>query len=775
VSLIYLNEDFNLTVERILSDNELSNCGLGKRKVSRTLKAFDGDEIASSVFLKKYALRDENNNIIEFTLGEAKDRWANCTASAEKLFNSKNIAPPEYFRELYNYFLPGGRQMFALGNDYIKKATFTNCYVTKIEDDSIEGIFDAAKRIAKTYSYGGGIGLCIGELRPADSKVSNSAKFSTGAASFMELYSLTTGLIGQFGRRGALMITIPVSHPDVENFIDMKHGNINKVKYANISIKLTDDFMNAVINNESFELFFETRHEKISRTIKARDLWNKIVQSARDSAEPGLLFWDRMVEMSPSDTYDRLKVHATNPCGEEILEPGGTCVLGSLLLHSFVRSPYTEQAEFDMDLFQEMVKRAVRHLDNVIELNMGKHGLEEQEEASKLGRRVGLGVTGLADMIAALGDRYDSDDALGLVGELMNLKKNIEYHASVKLAKERGSFPLFDPDKHFERGFAATLDEDIKASAKTDGLRNVALSTIAPSGSLSIVAQCSSGIEPIFASSYIRFVEMGVKEKKKFRVYHPGLVRYFDITKTQELPDWWVTAHGVDYKYRVKLQGALQKHIDASISSTINLPADVDTKTVGDIYIEAWKEGLKGVTVYREGSREGILITDEFAQAAGMPNLDTIVYCIKAEGGDKFYTMISYKDGDIKRPYQVFVMNYRLAERDHFVKIGNALIRMLREKGVSEKRIQKYISRSNNSLAKLTRFLSLSMKTDNLPAAVSILDEHAFAGTLASKLHEILKKSIEIKGAICRSCKSSNVKMEEGCMVCLDCTWSGCS
>jgi len=1192
MKLIYLSDSLEATVDRILSDNELENCGLGKRKVTRCLKSFQGDEIACSVFLKKYALRDNDNIILEYTIDEAKYRWAKRISSAEKLFKGNKgrflkPSPDEYFRELYEYYLPAGRQMFALGNDFIKNATLSNCYTTKIEDDSLEGIFDAAKKLARTYSYGGGTGICIGELRPSKSKVSNSARFSTGAVSFMELFSLTTDLIGQCiakgervltksglkpienittndeiwtkegfisvsrtfkngpkqvfkirdqlgyeikaskdhifltekdgelvekklkdfnsgdpiilipgtpiekdyiklntmeyisksgkqnkvklpdlldeklayilgysygdgsveydkydepshlslacsndwnkikeqlvayikdkfgynskisagdgnleririhsknicnylknndllkqksgdlifpplvlkstssvqmaflagyfdadgyssgkkkgyvfssicykfltqtklvlmangiitrnhfenrsrfgwrdlhsinvtgaffqkrfiefmgksikvrkcnhvskrdqyltpfrpksldiqynkfsycpdntqylsancfnklkkeathlpqilirssvtcvtkdsvcetydlhlereniyfcegfqvhnsGRRGALMITIPVSHPDIEHFIEIKHNNIDKVKYANISIKLSDNFMNAVIKDEEFLLSFETAHEKINKTVRAKELWQKIIQSARDSAEPGLLFWDRAVEMSPSDTYPGMRIHSTNPCAEQFLHPGSSCVLGSLLLHKFVINPFRDDARFDYDLFKEMVKRGVRHLDNIVELNFGCHGLKEQEVAAKNGRRIGLGITGLADTYAALKIKYDSKQALEFADEFMNIKKNTEYNTSINLAVERGSFPLYDASKHFERGFCKTLPDEIKKRAKDKGLRNVAISTIAPNGSLSIIAQCSSGIEPIFALNYHRFVEMGQKTKKKFIVCHQGLTRYFNTTNKlsedfSKLPECWVVAHQVDYKHRVKLQGVLQKHIDASISSTINLPKDVDVETVGQIYIDAWKEGLKGITVYREGSREGILITDDFAQLAGTPEMDTAIHCVRAEGGDKFYILISYKKGDIKNPYQVFVLNYKRAENDAFLKISNALIRMLLTNGVPEVRINKYIARSTNSLGKLTRFISLSMKTNNFEDAVKILEEHAFAGTLASKFYDIFSKSIAVKSAVCRNpnCGSSNVRMEEGCMRCLDCDWSGCN
>lgn len=771
--MIYLVDDLESTVDRILADEELSGLALNRTKVKRTLKSFRGDEIAASVFLKKYALRDEKGRVAETTLEEAKQRWAETVAEAEKR-NRKQWA--EKFRTLYDYFLPAGRQMFALGNGNVAKATLTNCYVTRIADDSIEGIYGAAQNIAKTFSYGGGIGLCIGELRPRNAKVSNSALFSTGAVSFMDLFSLTSGLIGQSFRRGALMITIPVNHPDIEEFVEIKHGDPEKIKYANISIKLTDEFMRAVADGKPFELAFDTKHEKIRKTVDARELWRKIVTSARDSAEPGLMFWDRMVEMSPSEIYEGLQVHSTNPCGEQILEPGGACVLGSMLLHRFVTNPFTPEAEFDFDLFKVMIRRAVRHLDNVVTLNMGKHALSEQEQAAKNGRRIGLGITGLADMLAALNLRYDSDEALKFVETVMVVKRDTEYGASMNLAAERGPFEMFDRGRHYEQGFASTIPEELKTLGHIQGQRNVAISTIAPSGSLSIIAQCSSGIEPIFALRYKRYVELG-DERKEFEVRHQGVARFTAVTGMTELSECWVTAHEIPHKARIRMQAKLQDYVDASISSTINLPRNVDVETVESIYLSAWKAGLKGVTVYREGSRKGILITDDnygYEDAAGQPMIDTVVHRVRAEGGDKFYIPVSYRGGDLRKPYQVFILNYKAAENDRLIKLGNDLVRMVRSAGVCEKRIEKYLSRSKNSLSKVTRFISLALKADLLEECVEILDQHAFVGTLAAELHNIFAASLAIGKLLCKECGSHNVRHEEGCKRCLDCGWTGC-
>jgi len=775
--LIYLTDDIDAVADRILNDRELIGCGLTKEKVMKTLESFQGDEIACSVFYKKYALKNDGGEILELTLDESKDRWAHAIVGAENFNDKKDF---EYFRELYDYMLPAGRQMYALGNEFVPKATYTNCYVLGIEDDSIDGIYETVKNMAKTYSYGGGVGVCIGNLRPKGAKVSNSAKHSTGAVSFMELFSNTTGIIGQFGRRAALMISIPVDHPDIEDFIEIKHNNLDKVKHANISVKITDDFMNAVIEDKDFDLTFTTKHEKIKRTVRAKELWNKIITAAHKSAEPGVLFWTHAQEMSPSDNYEQLRIVTTNPCGEQLLEGqnglSGNCNLASILLNRFVLNPFTKEASFDFDNFKNMVSRGVRHLDNIIELNDGRHALEGQNEAAKLGRRCGLGITGLADTFAALGFAYDSEEALKITEEIMKVKMEAEYNSSIELAKDRGSFPLYDSNKHFERGFCKNLSEDLIKKAKKFGLRNVAISTIAPSGSVSIMAQCSSGIEPIFALKYKRYTMLGASERKEFTIYHQALAKYFSITGEKEIPSNWKVAHEIDYNYRIKLQGVLQKYIDSSISSTINLPADVSVETVGQIYIDAWKEGLKGVTVYREGSREGILVTDEFAKNAGVPNMDSITYRVKAEGGDKFYIIVSYKDKNIKEPYQVFVLNYKQGDQDSFVKIGNSIMKMLKTKGVPEDRIQKYSNRGKNSLEKLTRFLSLSMKTNCLVDAVAILNEHAFVGTLAQKLYEIFSKSVDAKKSMCKNpeCGSSNVRMEEGCMHCLDCGWSGC-
>jgi ribonucleoside-diphosphate reductase alpha chain len=1137
-NLLYKATGISDAVAAIMMNDDFSKLILDENGVNRTLDSFGGDLMASTVFLKKYALKDRKRHILEYTMDESKDRWAASTHGAEKLFGPSDISVG-YFRELYDYFSPAGRQMYALGNDFVKKASFSNCYMIAIEEDSIEGIFDASKKIARTFSYGGGVGTCLGPLRPRLSIVSNTAEHSTGAVSFAPLLSHITGLIGQKSRRGALLISLPVNHPDIFDFVELKHKDKTAVENANISIKISDEFMEAVVADRDFDLVFETAHERICRTIRAKELWKKIIKAARDFGDPGLLFWDTAVSLSPSEPYQELKVASTNPCitkdmwihtaggprqvkeligeafvarvqgkehsstsegffytgtkdvyklstkegysikattnekllvvskssrdklytdwkelgdiqkgdkmllsnqrmadywegwygfdegymlglmvgdgclnqyggildvwkkdigyegmmmesegcmgsfttrsdflgwrearagdkyrmkfsslrdlafslgmsrghkdissdmekcsssfykgflrgffdtdgsiqgnqkkgvsvrlgqvdlcrlyvvqrmllrlgifstiyknrkkeskklmpdgrggqglyvvkafhelviandnisifsakvgfshtkkkevlstllakykrklnrerfvavvekieyvgkeevfdatideihmfdangfyahncGEIFLEPSGACLLGSLILDRFVKYPYTDRAEFDLDLFREMTTRAIRHLDNVLELNIPRHPLQAQREKAALGRRIGLGVTGLADALASLGMRYDEDVARSFTDILLYNKMVNEYSATIELSRERGAFPLFDPDKHYCAGFAQKLPDEVKELGRKYGQRNVSVSTVAPNGSLSIVTQGSNGMEPIFDREYDRKVMLG-GEPVSYHVVHPGISRYLAVPEQDRIPDPYVTAHEIDYHNRIKLQGKIQEYVDGSISSTINLPEDTDVGVVEDIYMEAWKAGCKGITVYRENARENVLTSSK--KGSIRDKQDTIHYKFLAEGGEKFHVLVSYHNGDISEPYQVFVLNYRATENDSFIKISNAIIRMLAENDVDSARIEKHSHRSldTTSLNKLARFISLAMKTGNFIACLKILHEYAYIGSLASKLCLIFEYNKLVGVAKCANCGSSNVRSEGGCTTCLDCGSDAC-
>ncbi|MGC9116726.1 MAG: adenosylcobalamin-dependent ribonucleoside-diphosphate reductase [Conexivisphaera sp.] len=692
-----------------------------------TLDWFKGDELRARVFFEKYALKSTDGSPLERTPPEMWRRIAREIAGVEA--EGKRAEWEEKFYWLLEdfRFVPGGRVMFGAGNP--RKVTLINCYYLPIREDSIEGIFAAAGEMARTYSYGGGVGIDVSILRPRGSPVHNSALTSTGSISFMELYSLVTGTIGQAGRRGALMITIRVEHPDVLDFIRIKDDPERRnVRYANISVKVTDQFMKAVQEDADWELWYpdlmypdelerdfgvrsveraleilrarqaehpeasvlaeidpvyqnpydypaeyqywvttgELRKRRVYRVVKAREIFDELVRRAWSSAEPGVIFWSTVKEESPSEYDPKLAVQGTNPCSEQPLEPYGACNLGNINLASVVRDPFTEKASVDWELLERIVRYAVRFLDDVLDYNRDKHPLREQSEHSMYGRRVGLGVTGLADMLAMLRIRYDSEDALRVVDEVFSRIKEWAYDESSNIAAEKGPFPAFNPDKHLKRPFVARLPEQLRAKIAAQGLRNVALLTVPPVGSGSILAGVSSGIEPIFAISYRRRSES--LSKKEYKVYHPTVKIYMDMFGIQDegnLPDYFVTAHDIEPEFRVRMQATIQKHVDSAISSTVNLPREISVEEVGRIYRMAWETGCKGITVYREGSREDVLVAEGEREAEaeaprpGAPKprargfrLYGITYKFRTEAGNLYVTVNRNGDG---RPFEAFV------------------------------------------------------------------------------------------------------------------------
>ncbi len=575
-----------------------------------TSEFFKGDEIRSRVFYEKYALKDSDGTMLERTPDQMWARVAKVISEVEASPEKRKEWDEKFKWLLGDFrFLPGGRILFAAGQP--RKSTLLNCYVIPVKNDTIEDIFDWCKEAARTYSYGGGVGTDISILRPRNSPVNNSAVYSTGSVSFMNLFSETTHTIGQHGRRGALMITIRVDHPDVLSFIRIKR-NLATVRYANISVKITDEFMEAVKNDRDFALRFENGVVgKVNSVVRARELWDELVRSARDWAEPGLIFWDTMKKYSPSE-YNGMEIIGTNPCSEQPLQAYGACDLGNINLSAFVEDAFTDKAHMEWDMIDKAVKYSVRFLDDVLDYNYERHPLKAQAEAAKSSRRIGLGITGLGDMLVKLKIRYDSERALAFVDELFERIKSCAYMESVEIAKEKGSFPLFDAKKHLSMPFIQTLNNEIKDGIEKHGLRNVAVLTVPPTGSVSVLAGTSSGIEPIFAFSYTRRSESLSQEY--YKVYHPLAMEYmrlFNIADEDNLPDFFVPAHKIDAEFRVRMQATIQKHIDSAISSTVNLPNDVSVEEVGKIYMQAWESGCKGITVYREGSREGILITEE--------------------------------------------------------------------------------------------------------------------------------------------------------------------
>jgi len=514
-------------------------------------------------------------------------------------------------------FMPAGRILAGRGLDKLgRKITLSNCYVMPKVEDNIESIFDTAKYLARTYSYGGGVGLNISKLRPKGARVNNAANTTTGAVSFMDLYSLVTGLIGMRGRRGALMLNMDCNHPDIEDFIDVKN-DLSKVTYANISINVDDKFMEAVERDEDYTLFFyvEATGEEIKKTVRARDLFRKIAYNNWNMAEPGVLFIDRIKSWHLLSEDPEFEYAGVNPCAEEPLPAYGSCNLSSINLSEFVKKPFTKHAYFEFERFGEMVREGVIYLNEVLDENMKLHPLPQQREMAAEYRQIGLGIMGLADMFIKLGVKYGSDESISLIHKIGHVMINEALRQSALLAKEYGPYPKYKRDAVLNSPFLlSNAASDVLDLIKEYGLRNSQLLTIAPTGSISTLIGCSNGVEPIFQISYTRKSESLHLVDTYYKVFTPIVKEYMNknkITREEDLPDFIVTAYDIDYKKRIDVQAAWQQYIDASISSTVNVPYDFTVEEVEDLYYYAWKKGLKGVTIYREGcARSGILITD---------------------------------------------------------------------------------------------------------------------------------------------------------------------
>lgn len=515
-------------------------------------------------------------------------------------------------------FMPAGRILAGRGLDkHGRKITLSNCYVMPKVEDNIESIFDTAKYLARTYSYGGGVGLTLSKLRPKGSKVNNAASTTTGAVSFMDLYSMVTGLIGMRGRRGALMLNLDCIHPDIEDFINVKN-DLKKVTYANISVNVDDEFMTAVKDDKDYTLYFkvESTGEEISKTIRARDLFKKLAYNNWNMAEPGILYKNRIDSwhmMSHDETFEFAGV---NPCAEETLPAFGSCNLASINLSEFVKHPFTKYARFEFEKFGEMVRNGVIYLNEVLDENMNLHPLEQQREMSRELRQIGLGIMGLADMFIKMGVKYGSSESISLIHQVGRIMVNEALRQSAMMAQVDGPFPRFNLDAILASPFVQeNADEDVMELIKEHGLRNSQLLTIPPTGSISTLVGCSNGVEPIFQVSYTRKSESLHLEDTYYKVFTPIVKEYMDtngLSYEEELPDFFITTSNLEYKERIEVQATWQQYIDASISSTVNVPNEFSVEEVENLYIHAWEKGLKGITIYRDGcARSGILITNK--------------------------------------------------------------------------------------------------------------------------------------------------------------------
>ena len=514
-------------------------------------------------------------------------------------------------------FLFGGRILSNRGLEYVgRKITLSNCYVIEPPKDEIESIFDCSKKLARTYSYGGGCGIDISGLSPRGAKINNAAKETTGAVSFMELYSLVTNLIGQNGRRGALMISLDCSHPDIEEFIRLK-TDLTKVTKANISVRIHDDFMEAVKKNEPYHLHYtrEATGETIEKMVNARDIFRLIAETNWDYAEPGALFWDRICGWNLLSNTKEFSYAGVNPCAEEPLPAGGSCLLGSMNLAEFVKNPFTPEASFDFDEFKQCVAICVRALNEVLEEGLSLHPLEEQRDSVRDWRQIGLGIMGLADMLIKMGLVYGGEDAQTLCDRIGFAMADTAIAASASLARELGEFPRCNREEIMETPyFQYNTSEPTRELVRKYGLRNSQLLTIAPTGTLSTMLGISGGIEPVYAIYYERKTESLHGKDVYYKVYTKIVENYMrehKITDDSMLPEYFVTAMTLDYRSRIQMQSMWQTHIDASISSTVNVPKQFTVEETESLYQYAYEQGLKGITIFRDGcKRAGILSTD---------------------------------------------------------------------------------------------------------------------------------------------------------------------
>ncbi len=629
---------------------------------------FEGDELAARVWVNKYAMKDSYGHIYEKSPSDMHWRIANEIARIEKKYPNPVSAQQVYdLVDHFKYVIPAGSPMTGIGNNH-QVASLSNCFVVGLDGnaDSYGAVLRIDEEQVQLMKRRGGVGHDLSDIRPKGTPVNNSALTSTGLVPFMERYSNSTREVAQDGRRGALMLSVSIKHPDSEAFIDAKMTE-GKVTGANVSVRIDDEFMRAAINDKDYVQRFPIEGDEVmvEKTIKAKDLWNKIVHNAWKSAEPGVLFWDTIIRESIPDCYADLgfRTVSTNPCGEIPLCPYDSCRLLSINLYSYVVDPFTDHARFDFDLFKQHVILAQRLMDDIVDLELEKivaimekiksdpqteevkgaeyHLWEKIFNKSGMGRRTGVGITAEGDMLAAMGLRYGTQEATDFAVEVQRTLALAAYRSSVEMAKERGKFKIYDSEREANNPFILRIkdaDPQLYEDMRKYGRRNIACLTIAPTGTTSLMTQTTSGIEPVFMPVYKRrrkvnpgdinthvdFVDEVGDSFEEYIVYHPKFQTWmqlngYDTHKrysqeeidelVAESPYYKSTANDVDWLMKVKMQGAIQKWVDHSISVTVNLPNNVDEALVNKLYIEAWKSGCKGCTIYRDGSRAGVMLS----------------------------------------------------------------------------------------------------------------------------------------------------------------------
>ncbi len=833
--------------------------------LAKSTEYFKGDTLAANVWMNKYALKDSDGNIYELTPDDMHWRIANEIARIEQKYPNPMSAEEVYHLiKDFKYIIPQGSPMAGIGNN-MQVSSLSNCFVIGNEgnSDSYGGIMKVDQEQVQLMKRRGGVGHDLSHIRPSGSPVKNSALTSTGIVPFMERYSNSTREVAQDGRRGALMLTISSKHPDAENFIDAKL-EAGKVTGANISVKIDDDFMKSVIEGKPYiqQYPIDSANPSFTKEIDAKKLWDKIIHNAWASAEPGVLFWDTIAKEAIPDCYSDLgfKTVSTNPCGEIPLCTYDSCRLLALNLYSYVDEPFTENAIFNSDLFTDHAHKALRIMDDIIDLESEKidaiiakiDGDPESFEIKRVernmwenirkktleGRRTGIGITAEGDMLAALGSRYGSNAAIDFSTEVHKLLAIEVYRSSVDLAAERGPFPIFDLGREKNNPFINRIKENapkVYDNMANHGRRNIAMLTIAPTGSVSICTQTSSGIEPVFMVSYKRRRKVNPNDKnvtisfvddigdawEEYNVFHPKFeiwlkkagmdpeeIKSLDDEDLQVIikqsPYHKATSNDIDWLSKVKMQGSVQKWVDHSISVTVNVPEDVTEDLISQVYKTAWESGCKGMTIYREGSRSGVLVSKEEKkdkdQSFIETNAPTRPKALEADvvrfmnNKEEWVAVVGILND---RPYEIFTGKAEGFFLPKYVKNGQ----VVKNKKVDKTKATQYdfhfedkdgykitmegLSRQFNkefwNYAKLiSGILRHGMPlhfvvdlVDNL-----VLDSHSI-NTWKNGVVRALKKYVPdgtiAKEAICPECNNEGTLMyKEGCLTCSNCGYSKC-
>lgn len=742
------------------------------------------NELGISIWSKKYCFNNES-------FEEWLDRISNKNEELKELIRDKK-------------FLFAGRILANrnLDNDYGRKVTYSNCYVIPPVEDTIESIYKSCSDLARTFSYSGGCGIDISKLRPAGMKVNNAALTTTGAVSFMDTFSLVAETIGARGRRAALMLSIDCTHPDLEDFISIKN-DLSKVTKANISVRITNEFMKAVQNDSDWELYFKTENgDEMKKVVKAKEIYKTLCKNNHGFAEPGILFWDRIKEYSLLSNDPEFKYAGVNPCAEQPLPAGGSCLLGSVNLSKYVNE---DDRTFMFDELKQDLKIIVIAMNEVLDQGLPLHPLQVQRDTVRDYRQMGIGIMGLADMLIKLGIRYDSNEALSFCDKLGLIMANEVIKNSALLAKEHGPYPKYNKEAVLSSEFlCANTDEQTFELVKQYGLRNSAVLTIAPTGTLSTMLGISGGIEPIFSLSYTRKTEYLGKDTY-FKVYTPIAKDYMDkngLKEEEELPKFFVTAQNINPFKRVEMQGIWQRHIDASISSTINLPNSATVEDVEELYMSAWKHGLKGMTIFRDGcERMGILTTgnkkeekkeeekfeenkNEIARGVVVPTSDNVIGLKrKLTGGCGSLHLQVYFDKDTGKMTEVFINKGGTGGCNSNLNALSRMISITLRAGVDVKDVADQLASTINcpsfasSRAKGILLSPGSSCAGAVGKALIELDKE-FQAMWKIMMQVEQNEDVENNNVMgletCPECGEKTLMMTGGCMQCSNCSYTKC-